>query len=108
MMNINDIEKKNAANGRPVKKNTRNRSMLALFALISFSALLSPVMIEDKHDLSADGGMMLAHDAADITVAYADGDGGWMENETILCVILSVGTIIAFAIMYFGFVHERK
>ena len=108
MMNINDIEKKNAANGRPVGNDTKKRQMLALFAFVSLSALLSPILIEDKQDLSADNNMMLAQDSTGITTAYADGDGGWKENETIICAILSIGTIITFAIIYFGFIHERK
>jgi hypothetical protein len=106
MMNINDIEKKNAANERPVRDN-RNRPMLALLALVSLSALLSPVMIEDKHELSADSyDMMLAQDENDIMTAYTG--GGWTENEAFICAMISIGAIIVFAIVYFGSVRERK
>jgi len=105
MMNRNDIEEKNAANGRPVRKNLRSRSMLALFALVSFSALLSPVLIEDKQDLSADPGFP-AHDAVGEDAEHTD--GGWRDNETLMCAIISAGAVIAMLVVYFGFVRRHE
>ena len=105
MMNRNDIEEKNAANGRPVKKNLRDRSALALFALVSLSALLSPVLIEDKQDLSADLGLPIQ----DAVVEDAEHtDGGWRENETLMCAIISAGAVIAMLVVYFGCVRNHK
>ena len=106
MMNRNDIEEKNAANGRPVKKSIRDRSALALFALVSLSAMLSPVLIEDKQDLSADLELLMAQDVGENVTEHTD--GGWRENETLMCAIISAGAIIAMLVVYFGFVRNHK
>ena len=104
MMNRNDIEEKNAANGKTVK-NDRNRSRLALFALVSLSALLSPVLIEDKHDISAESSDMLALDTDEL---HTGNEGSWRDNEMLMCALISAGAIISMLVVYFGCVRARE
>ena len=88
---------KNNMTDRPAGRRTKNGTMMALFAVVSFSILFSPTAVEGTE--SEMNTSMLSNDTT--------GKKDWTENETILCAIISIGGLIMFGIFYLGIVRER-